>query len=905
MTIWLVLCVQLAIASAIGVGVIAACRWLRRRSPICAHVVVAGLLVRAAVTLVLFWASYLDLPFLGHLHSGDGFWSLAVDARAYYDSAFRAAHDGLDAVVRGSQSPAFVRALGVWMWAVGSSPISGAYLNLVLFVALGVMVVAAYRPTGEWRADLPCAVMLAGLSLSPVLVVYGSQPLKDMMFVFLIGTLCVAAREFLPPLTGSEASRGSIARGFLLGAIFVAALYVVAGIRAYYAVIAWTALAVVLLLCVWRQRLARLPRYIPVCALLLASSWWVYKAGADLDYFNPFGRFVPDRKVLRMAKAAAANPASATAPAPVAPVPAPSMLTKIDGYRAGFVLTPGATNTRAKTLLPPPGVPAAAPPAVAAPQTPAVVAAQTPAGDAAPPAAIVRAGACCRGRTDACCRGPADGRCRRRATACCHRRCAAACRYRSPADARGRGRGCRGASRRGIATAAAASRTPAAAASPTPAPVAVSQTPAAVAVPPPQPIDSNVEVSGPPGTPGSLVPTGGVKGRLSALALGLGLIFVPVSLLKALSLVDFSGGRGLLMITDIDTLFMDVTLIAVVTLLVRRRSATRRLLPYLCFATILAAAAGLLMAYIVTNFGTLFRLRVMAVAPLWLLPLALDTRRRDPVDDPVARLAARTRASFGYEWTHFNRWNDSGEVSFRDYFETADLASLAGRRVLDAGCGMGRHARQMAAHARHVVAVDFSRAIEQAALNTRGVGRVDCVQADLLQLPFPDGTFDFVYSLGVLHHLGNTETALRALVSQLKPGGRLRIYLYWKRHGGVGALLHVVNAVRPVTTRLPFWLLRWLCWTLSVVLWLGVILPYRALERAGVRGMEQWPLFVYTRYPFRIIYNDQFDRFSAPLEKRYDAADVAALLESAGLRQVRVDARFGWIAEGVKPAGQA
>jgi SAM-dependent methyltransferase len=436
-----------------------------------------------------------------------------------------------------------------------------------------------------------------------------------------------------------------------------------------------------------------------------------------------------------------------------------------------------------------------------------------------------------------------------------------------------------------------------------PAAAAGSQTSAGAA--PVRADGGDVGVSGPAETPDAVVPAGGIKGRVSALAVGLGLMFVPVSALKALSIVDFSGGRGLLVITDVDTLFMDATLVLLMAFLVRRRSAARGQLSYLCFATILAAAAGLLMAYIVTNFGTLFRLRLMAVAPLWLLPLALDVRRRDPAEDRVAELAQRTRASFGHEWTHFSRWQDSGEISFRDCFETADLAALREARVLDAGCGMGRHARQMAAHARHVVAIDFSRAIEQAAINTRGAGRVDCVQADLLRLPFADGTFDYVYSLGVLHHLGNTETAVRALVASVKPGGRLRVYLYWKRHGRTGALLRLVNAARPVTTRLPFRLLRWLCWMLSVVLWLAVILPYRLLVSAGVRGMADWPLFVYTKYPFRILYNDQFDRFSAPLEKRYDPEEVAALLESAGLRAVRVESRFGWIAEGVKPAGQA
>ena len=271
------------------------------------------------------------------------------------------------------------------------------------------------------------------------------------------------------------------------------------------------------------------------------------------------------------------------------------------------------------------------------------------------------------------------------------------------------------------------------------------------------------------------------------------------------------------------------------------------------------------------------------------------------VDRPDDETARRTQASFGYEWTQFNDWRASGEVNFNDYFQGLDLAALNGALALDAGCGMGRHARQIAPHVRHVVAVDFSRAIDQAQRNTAAAGNVDCIQADLLALPLPDGAFDFVYSLGVLHHLAETERALSALVRKLRPGGRLRVYLYWKRHGWKGRVLAAVTVARRATTRLPFPALRAFCRVLSVGLFGGVVLPYRALSAAGLRGHEDWPLFVYTKYPFSVLFNDQFDRFSAPIEKRYDAAEVSALLRSAGLENVEVHPCFGWIADGTKP----
>jgi SAM-dependent methyltransferase len=271
----------------------------------------------------------------------------------------------------------------------------------------------------------------------------------------------------------------------------------------------------------------------------------------------------------------------------------------------------------------------------------------------------------------------------------------------------------------------------------------------------------------------------------------------------------------------------------------------------------------------------------------------------DVADDDTAR---RTQESFGYEWTHFSDWRPSGETNFNDYFQSLDLESLRTAVVLDGGCGMGRHARQIAPFARRVVAMDFSRAIDQAAANTADAGNVDCVQADLLALPFADASFDFVYSLGVLHHLDRTEQALARLVRALKPGGRIRVYLYWKRHGWKGRLLDAVTAARRVTTRMPFPVLRAFCRVLSYGLFGGVVLPYRALSTAGVRGIEDWPLFVYSKYPFTVLYNDQFDRFSAPIEKRYDADEVRSLLRRAGLVNVAVHPCFGWIADGTKPA---
>ena len=79
-------------------------------------------------------------------------------------------------------------------------------------------------------------------------------------------------------------------------------------------------------------------------------------------------------------------------------------------------------------------------------------------------------------------------------------------------------------------------------------------------------------------------------------------------------------------------------------------------------------------------------------------------------------------------------------------------ADYRGRLVLDAGVGAGRFAEVVADHGGEVVGVDLSRAIDAAYQNIGRRPNADLVQADIMAMPFREGTFDLAYSIGVLHH---------------------------------------------------------------------------------------------------------------------------------------------------------
>jgi SAM-dependent methyltransferase len=274
--------------------------------------------------------------------------------------------------------------------------------------------------------------------------------------------------------------------------------------------------------------------------------------------------------------------------------------------------------------------------------------------------------------------------------------------------------------------------------------------------------------------------------------------------------------------------------------------------------------------------------------------------------DPEQALKQRTGDSFTYEWQHFGDLRGEWEKNFLDYIRPHDATSFRDKLVLDVGAGSGRHSLEAARLGARVVAVDIGRSIDVARRNLPS--EILTVQADAERLPFAPGTFDFVMCLGVLHHLPDPERALREIARFASPGGTVHIYVYWvppyRSHGG---LLRVVSALRRFSARLPHRLLHVLCYPLAAVLYVSVVIPYRTLRNRPRTASiaRRLPLKTYADYPFGVLVNDQFDRFSAPLEHRYTETEVRDMLERSGLSDVTVLPNAGWLGDGRMPTEAA
>jgi len=260
----------------------------------------------------------------------------------------------------------------------------------------------------------------------------------------------------------------------------------------------------------------------------------------------------------------------------------------------------------------------------------------------------------------------------------------------------------------------------------------------------------------------------------------------------------------------------------------------------------------------------------------------------------------RTVRSYSYQWRKFKEMYPHWERVFLDSIRPITPSFFPGRRGLDAGCGFGRSLQYSASYGAEMIGLDLSEAIEAARDNTRHLSNVHLVQGDILHPPLASAVLDFVYSVGVLHHLSDPKTGFLTLTRLLKPAAPIFIWVYLRRRG---RQIAAFSLMRVLSTRMPLRLLDVVCLALATGQWLAWIMPYRILSRfrATRRFARYIPFTLYARYPFRALHTDWFDGLSVPLVNYYRREQVEAWYREAGLERVRIDENWGGRALGYKP----
>lgn len=155
---------------------------------------------------------------------------------------------------------------------------------------------------------------------------------------------------------------------------------------------------------------------------------------------------------------------------------------------------------------------------------------------------------------------------------------------------------------------------------------------------------------------------------------------------------------------------------------------------------------------------------------------------------PSPSHAERVRALFSAIARRYDLINDLQSAGLHRLWKRTLVRWAAvgpGQRVLDLCCGTGDVALRLAATGAEVVAVDFSPPMLEMArrrATRRGAlaARIQFVHGDVLQLPFPDNSFDAVTIAYGLRNLADWQAGLRQMLRVCRPGGRLVILDFGK-----------------------------------------------------------------------------------------------------------------------------
>jgi SAM-dependent methyltransferase len=262
---------------------------------------------------------------------------------------------------------------------------------------------------------------------------------------------------------------------------------------------------------------------------------------------------------------------------------------------------------------------------------------------------------------------------------------------------------------------------------------------------------------------------------------------------------------------------------------------------------------------------------------------------------------------FGDEWSRFDQSELSaaelGEM-FDNYFNIFPWDQLPENAVgFDLGCGSGRWAKLVAPRVGKLHAIDpAADALEVAKRNLAAATNTEFHLASVDTIPLENSSCDFGYSLGVLHHIPDTEAGLKKCVEKLKPGAPFLLYLYYRfdnRPFWFRWIWAVSDMVRRVVAYLPHGLRYIASQVLAAVVYYPLARTALLLEKLGL-NVESFPLSQYRHRSFYVMQTDALDRFGTRLEKRFTKAEMKELMERCGLENISFSTTSFWTAVGFK-----
>lgn len=267
----------------------------------------------------------------------------------------------------------------------------------------------------------------------------------------------------------------------------------------------------------------------------------------------------------------------------------------------------------------------------------------------------------------------------------------------------------------------------------------------------------------------------------------------------------------------------------------------------------------------------------------------------------------KTADVWGYQWRFFTDLIKESKQQFLKWIQPVKPPFFKNKLVLDVGCGTGRHIVFSTAFGAETIGIDLSPAVETAYKNTQHIKNAHILQADIYHLPFKDKTFDYIYSIGVIHHLPDPQKGFNTLLNYLKIKGNISVWVYGKENNGF--IVYFIEPIRKyVTTKLPLNILNFLSLFPTIVLYIIIKTIYKPLNKIKITKnfVKLLPyneyFYQFSNFSFKHNWVNVFDKLNAPLAKYYTKNEFKKWFEEAKLKNISITHinNISWSGFGIK-----
>ena len=249
---------------------------------------------------------------------------------------------------------------------------------------------------------------------------------------------------------------------------------------------------------------------------------------------------------------------------------------------------------------------------------------------------------------------------------------------------------------------------------------------------------------------------------------------------------------------------------------------------------------------------------------------------------------SKTAQAFATSWNNLPPGSVYTYAQFCDWMEPLSRPDIAGQSVLELGCGNA----SLLVHCcgwqpARIVGVDLGDSVQTARSNVATFPFAEIVQADLVE--YRAEGFDLVYCIGVLHHLKDPAAGFASVLGNTRPGGKFHCWVYARE--GNALVVALVEPIRKLTSRLPWWITKYLFATPLVVPYFLYAKLLRMLHRMFPRQAPAWfdkaPLREYSLWiaerGFSFFRHVAFDQLVTPQTAYLTRREIESWLDQPGV----------------------